>query len=199
MTDQRPCIKHQRQPATRGFVCDRCFDEIKWALDRTPIVLAHLRERLTTILAHEDDGSQHFASGSAAPMDLNAWQLAEDIYEAIALRKIPVGASEETVYGESFYLTESLMMNLHHLVNTRRAHDMIHLVADVKTASREYPIEEAPRQTVHRCPHCQQRCLYVPAVEYLEDQKVACKTCDYQVTPEEALYLIRVAKVTEVN
>ena len=195
----RPCISGcttQGEPveANNGFLCSNCYNHLRWALQKAPEALQHLREVYVMRSPVEIDGSKPQKKEPPAPFNLDAWQIAEDMWQAITGNYIPVSWNHIKLYGQAFAECQDLHQKLDEVVNRKEVVYLMPLVKLTRTALYRYPLEELPRSTLLPCPQCNQRTIYQPPREFGDTLEVSCQNCGFTIPPEKVEFYANLAE-----
>ena len=195
----RSCISGcttQGEPveANNGFLCSNCYNHLRWALQKAPEALQHLREMYVMRSPVEIDGSKPQKKEPPAPFNLDAWQIAEDMWQAITGNYIPVSWNHMKLYGQAFAECQNLHQKLDEVVNRKEVVYLMPLVKLTRTALYRYPLEELPRSTLLPCPQCNQRTIYQPPREFGDTLEVSCQNCGFTIPPEKVEFYANLAE-----
>ena len=195
----RPCISGcttQGEPveANNGFLCSNCYNHLRWALQKAPEALQHLREVYVMRSPVEIDGSKPQKKEPPAPFNLDAWQIAEDMWQAITGNYIPVSWNHIKLYGQAFAECQDLHQKLDEVSNRKEVVYLMPLVKLTRTALYRYPLEELPRSTLLPCPQCNQRTIYQPPREFGDTLEVSCQNCGFTIPPEKVEFYANLAE-----
>lgn len=180
--------------ANNGFLCNNCFSNLRWALQKAPEALQHLREVYVMRPAIQNDGSKPIKRDPPAPFNLDAWQIAEEMFEAIDDRYIPLDWTPLQVYGYAEEKCQYIHQHMERLVNTKEVIFVMPLIKLTRLALHRYPLEEKPRMTLLRCPECSQRTIYQPPAEYGDPLEVKCHNCGFTIPPEKMEFYANMAE-----
>lgn len=180
--------------AHQGYLCNVCFGNLRNALSKAPAVLQHLREVYVLRPPVELDGAKPLKKDPPAPFNLDAWQLAEEIWQALADQYIPLDWDHQRVYQEALGKCQQLGAKLDELANRKEIIYMMPVIKLVRTANYRYPLEEKPRSTLLPCPQCNQRTVYQPPVNYGETLEVSCQSCGFSIPPEKMEFYANLAE-----
>ena len=180
--------------ANNGFLCSNCYNHLRWALQKAPEALQHLREVYVMRSPIEIEGSKPQKKEPPAPFNLDAWQIAEDMWQAITGKYIPVSWNHIVLYGQAFAECQELHQKLDEVVNRKEVIYLMPLVKLTRTALYRYPLEELPRSTLLPCPQCNQRTIYQPPREFGDTLEVSCQNCGFTIPPEKVEFYANLAE-----
>ena len=180
--------------ANNGFLCSNCYNHLRWALQKAPEALQHLREVYVMRSPIEIDGAKPQKKEPPAPFNLDAWQIAEDMWQAITGKYIPVSWNHIVLYGQAFAECQELHQKLDEVVNRKEVIYLMPLVKLTRTALYRYPLEELPRSTLLPCPQCNQRTIYQPPREFGDTLEVSCQNCGFTIPPEKVEFYANLAE-----
>ena len=180
--------------ASNGFLCANCYSNLRWALQKAPGALQHLREVYVMRSPIEIDGAKPQKKEPPAPFNLDAWQIAEDMWQALTGQYIPVSWNHFVLYGHAFDKCQELHQKLDEIVNRKEVIYLMPLVKLTRLGLYRYPLEELPRATLLPCPQCNQRTIYQPPVHYGDNLEVSCQNCGFTIPPEKIEFYANLAE-----
>lgn len=180
--------------ANNGYLCANCYGNLRWALDKAPAALSHLREVYVLRSPVELEGSKPQKKEPPAPFNLDAWQLAESMWMSLTDNYIPLEWGHSKVFEEAQALCHDLGAKLDEVANTKKVIYMMPLYKLTRTALYRYPLEEKPRSTLLPCPECNQRTVYQPPAEFGSELEVSCKNCGFTIPPEKMEFYANLAE-----
>jgi predicted RNA-binding Zn-ribbon protein involved in translation (DUF1610 family) len=171
--------------ATRGVLCERCYEGIDKALPEVANVLYHLREVYAMQSKSELEGLRQTKKEPPAPLNLHALDLTLQIFWALFEHQ-PRSTWQPWQYldiakAEAWRIQRSLEQ----LSNTRRIASLIPLPKLIKLAKKAFPMEEQKRVTALPCPQCNKRTIYVPPQYEGDNLEVVCFDCGFKIPPEK--------------
>lgn len=186
--------------ATHGFLCSNCYDNLRWALQKAPAVLQHLREVYVLRPPLELDGPKPLKRFPPAPFNLDAWQIAEEMWQAITDQYIPLDWNHQVLYGEAWAKCQDLHQKIDVITNKKEIIYLMPLIKLTRLGLYRYPLEEKARSTLLPCPECNQRTIYQPPVEFGDSLEVKCHNCGFEIPPEKMEFYARLAeKINDAN
>jgi ribosomal protein S27E len=180
--------------ANHGFVCAQCYSNLRTALQTAPGVLQHLREVYVLRSPIQIEGTKPQKKDPPAPFNLDAWQLAEDIWQSLTDQYIPVSWNHLELYTQAKSKCQEIHSQFDTVVNRKEVIYLLPIIKLVRTASYRYPLEEKPRSTLLRCPECQQRTVYQPPQAYGDELEVKCHNCGFAIPPEKMEFYANLAE-----
>lgn len=188
--------KIQGQPveANHGFLCSNCYENLRWALEKAPALLGHLREVYVLRSPLELDGAKPQKKEPPAPFNLDAWQIAEDIWQSLTERYIPLEWTASQVYAEAMDKCGDLNRRIDEVSNRKEVIYLMPIVKHTRLGLYRYPMEEKPRSTLLPCPECNQRTIYQPPMEYGDNLEVKCLNCGFSIPPEKMEFYANLAE-----
>ena len=180
--------------ANHGYLCSNCYDNLRWALQKAPMVLQHLREVYVLRPPIDLDGSKPLKKDPPAPFNLDAWQIAEEMWQALTEQYIPLDWNHLVLYSEAWSKCQDLHQKLDEISNKKEIIYLMPLVKLTKLGLYRYPLEEKPRSTLLPCPECNQRTIYQPPMEFGENLEVKCQNCGFKIPPEKMEFYARLAE-----
>lgn len=195
----RACITgctSQGEPveANNGYLCDNCFSSLRDALQRAPEALGHLREVYVLRSPVELEGAKPQKKDPPAPFNLDAFQIAEEMWQAITGEYIPTPWNHIQVRTAAFDECQKLHNDIDRVANTKEVAYLMPLVKLTRTALYRYPIEEKPRATLLPCPQCNHRTIYQPPTDYGDTLEVSCQNCGFTIPPEKMEFYANLAE-----
>lgn len=187
-------IQGQPVEANHGFLCSNCYDNLRWALQKAPAVLGHLREVYVMRSPVELDGAKPQKKEPPAPFNLDAWQIAEDIWQALTDRYIPQGWSSSRVYDEAVSKCNDIHQKIDEVANRKEVIYLMPIVKQTRLGLYRYPMEEKARSTLLPCPECNQRTIYQPPMEFGDNLEVKCQNCGFSIPPEKMEFYANLAE-----
>ena len=180
--------------ASNGFLCSNCYNHLRWALQKAPGALQHLREVYVMRQPIDLDASKPHKKKPPAPFNLDAWQIAEDMWLAITGNYIPTAWNHMVLYSKAFDECQGLHQKLDEVVNRKEVIYLMPLVKLTRTGLYRYPLEELPRSTLLPCPQCNQRTIYQPPREFGDTLEVSCQNCGFTIPPEKIEFYANLAE-----
>lgn len=186
----------QNEPveASHGYLCANCYEGLRWALSKAPAALEHLREVYVLRAPLDLEGAKPQKKDPPAPFNLDAWQLAEDIWQSLTENYIPIDWDHHRVHQEALDKCQDLGARLDEVSNRKEVIYLMPIIKLTRTALYRYPIEEKARSTLLRCPECNQRTIYQPPVNYGDTLEVSCKNCGFTIPPEKMEFYANLAE-----
>lgn len=180
--------------ANNGYLCANCYANLRWALDKAPAALGHLREVYVLRSPIQIEGAKPQKKDPPAPFNLDAWQLAESMWMALTDNYIPVSWDHNRALDEAQAKCHELASKLDEVVNDKKVIYLLPLYKLTRTALYRYPIEEKPRATLLPCPECNQRTVYQPPAEFGQELEVSCQNCGFTIPPEKMEFYANLAE-----
>ena len=187
-------IQGEAVEATHGFLCSNCYDNLRWAFQKAPAALQHLREIYVLRPSLELDGSKPIKRDPPAPFNLDAWQIAEEMWQSLTGDYIPLEWNHMVLYGEAWNKCQELHQKIDELANRKEVTYLMPLVKLTRLALYRYPLEEKPRPTLLPCPECNQRTIYQPPSEFGDNLEVSCQNCGFAIPPEKMEFYANLAE-----
>lgn len=187
-------VKGEAIEANNGYLCASCYDNLRNALSKAPAALEHLREVYVLKTPVEKEGSKPQKKEPPAPFNLDAWQLAEDIWQSLTDQYIPVDWGHRKVYQEALAKCQDLGSKLDEVVNRKEVIYLMPIVKLTRTALYRYPLQENARATLLPCPQCNQRTVYQPPQELGDTLEVKCHSCGFTIPPEKMEFYANMAE-----
>ena len=180
--------------ATNGFICEQCYENLRNALQAAPEALQHLREVYVLKAPLDLEGAKPQKKDPPAPFNLDAWQLAEDMWQSMTGNYMPADWDHKTLYAKAQDKCQEIYKSLNTVVNTKEVIYLLPLIKTLRTALYRYPLEEKTRSTLLRCPECQQRTIYQPPKEFGDELEVKCLNCGFAIPPEKMEFYANLAE-----
>lgn len=195
----RPCstgctIQGEPVEANHGFLCSNCYTNLRKALQTAPEALQHLREVYVLKAPVDMDTAKPQKKEPPAPFNLDAWQIAEEMWQSLTGEYIPCDWNHTTLYAQAFDKCQEIHQKLDDISNRKEVVYMMPLVKHLRTALYRYPLEEKPRATLLPCPECSQRTIYQPPVEFGDTLEVSCHNCGFTIPPEKMEFYANMAE-----
>jgi len=140
------------------------------------------------------DGTKPIKRDPPAPFNLDAWQIAEEMWQALTGQYIPLEWSHQIVYGEAWNKCQELHQKIEEISNKKEIAYLIPLVKLTRLALYRYPLEEKPRATLLPCPECNRRTVYQPPSEFGDSLEVKCHNCGFTIPPEKMEFYANLAE-----
>jgi len=192
----KSCISAHKTPveANNGYLCAMCFDNLRKALQDAPRALQHLREIYVMRPPLEIDGTKPLKKDPPAPFNLDAFQLAEDMWQAITGEYIPVAWNHIQLYGKATTACQALHQDIDNLSNKKEVVYLMPLIKTLRTALYRYPLEEKTRATLLPCPSCNFKTIYTPPEAFGDDLEIKCHNCGFIIPPEKMEFYANLAE-----
>jgi len=192
----RPCISAHKSPveANNGYLCAMCYDGLRNALMEAPRALQHLREVYVMRPSVDMDGSKPLKKDPPAPFNLDAFQLAEDMWEALTGTHIPVDWNHLKLYGQAHSVCQDLHQKIDTVANQKEVVYLMPVVSALRQALFRYPLEEKARTTLLPCPSCNYRTIYTPPESFGDELEVKCHNCQFVIPPEKMEFYAHLAE-----
>ena len=192
----RACVISHKSPmeANYGLLCAMCYDGLRSALQGAPSSLQHLREIYVMRSPMELDIPKPLKKEPPAPFNLDAWQLAEDMWQALTGGYIPVKWNHFQIYGKAKEICQALHQDIDNLVNRKEVIYLMPLVKTLDQALYRYPLEEKSRATLLPCPSCNLKTVYSPPFEFGDDLQVKCHSCGFVIPPDKMAFYANLAE-----
>lgn len=187
-------VKGGAVEANNGYLCSNCYSNLRTTLQNAPEALQHLREVYVMRPALELNGSKPIKRDPPAPFNLDAWQIAEEMWQALTGKYIPLEWNHLRVYAEAQDLCQHMHQHLDDVVNRKEVIYLMPLVKLTRLANYRYPREEKPRPTLLPCPECNQRTIYQPPTEFGSSLEVKCQACGFAIPPEKMEFYAHLAE-----
>lgn len=180
--------------ATRGVLCESCYESIDKALPQVGPVLFHLREIYSMQSRSDTDGSQKVRRDPPAPLNIHALDLTLQIFWAL-FEAQPNSNWEPWEYLE-IAQAESLRIQRHlpHIANTRQIMSLMPLPKLLKHTLQAFPMQERSRVTALPCPQCNKRTIYTPPQHEGDNLEVVCFDCGFRIPPEKMEFYANLAE-----
>jgi predicted RNA-binding Zn-ribbon protein involved in translation (DUF1610 family) len=198
MMTSRACVNGHKTPveATYGYLCDTCTDNLRWTLQKAPQALQHLREVYTLRRSADlEDETRPLKKDPPAPFNLDAFQLAEDIWIALTGDYIPTGTNHSQMHAIAYKKCNEIHAGLDAAVNKKEIIYLLPIIKLTKQALYRYPLEEKPRITLLPCPKCDLKTIYTPPQAFEDDLKVKCHSCGFVIPPEKMEFYAHLAEM----
>jgi predicted RNA-binding Zn-ribbon protein involved in translation (DUF1610 family) len=171
--------------ATRGVLCEKCYEGIRESLPEVPAILYHLRQVYAMQSKNELEGLRKSKKAAPAPLNLHALDLTLQIFWALFEHQ-PSSKWQPWEYLDIARAeTWRLQQNLDLVVNSRRVASLLPLPKLLKTAKKSFPTREEKRATALPCPVCNKRTIYVPPQYEGDNLEVVCFDCGFKIPPEK--------------
>lgn len=180
--------------ANHGYLCSNCYTNLREALQKAPEALQHLREVYVLRRPVELDGSKPQKKEPPAPFNLDAWQIAEEMWQALTGEYIPSDWNHRVLYSAALDRCQAIHQKLEEVSNRKEVVYIMPLVKLLRLALYRYPLEEKPRATLLPCPECGQRTIYQPPAEFGDTLEVSCKNCGFSIPPEKMEFYANMAE-----
>lgn len=195
----RACINlctSQGEPreANNGYLCSGCYSDLRKALQDLPAALEHLREVYVLRRPIELDATKPQKKDPPAPFNLDAFQLAEDLWIALTGGYIPTTWNHLKVYAEAQDRCQDIHQHLDAVVNEKSVVYLLPVIKLLRTALYRYPLEEKSRATLLPCPNCNQKTVYSPPGHYGADLEIKCHVCEFKIPPEKMEFYAHLAE-----
>lgn len=182
--------------AEEGLLCERCAQRLTSALTNAEAVVFHLRTVYAMPFAKLSDGSQKNPAGPREPLNLTAWELADNIHQAITNYRIPVGEPAIKTAARIRHIVRAVKEitfanDLEFVERTDK------LASWVNGALNLFPIEPAPMPTILPCPECNHRTMLVPPTHPGDEATLKCTKCTFIVPDDKIGFYVAVAKRKE--
>jgi predicted RNA-binding Zn-ribbon protein involved in translation (DUF1610 family) len=195
----RACVKGcqtEEGPAeaTRGLVCEKCYQGIEEALPKVPDTLAHLREIYAMPQRQDTDGSQRIRKDPPAPLNLHALDLTHQIFWAL-FESSPRADWEPWDFLEiAGAESDRILKHLPGIANSNKIRSLLPLPHLVRHAEGSFPTQERQRKTALPCPQCNKRTIYQPPQHYEDNLEVVCFDCGFRIPPEKMEFYANLAE-----
>ena len=192
----RLCITDHKKPteANNGFLCTICFGNLRKALQGAPKALQHLREIYVMRSPIEIDAPKPLKKEPPEPFNLDAWQLAEDMWQALTGNYIPLLWTHFHLYGQAQDICQALHQDIDNIVNRKEVIYLMPLVSAYRQGLYRYPTEERSRATLLPCPSCNFKTIYSPPSQFGDDLEVKCHNCGFKIPPEKMAFYANLAE-----
>jgi len=184
----------QEVEATRGLVCEKCYNELRDALIQSSDLVYHLRSIYGILRSRSTDGSQKVKKEPPAPFNLSAYELSEDIYKTVTGRTILVNATPAGIAAQVGQESDRLLSIYDTVVNRADVKELSKLIKLIKTGRKIYPLEEEIRVTAMPCPECDLKTIYTPPQHLGDIIKVSCVACGFEVPPDKIAFYAHLAE-----
>ena len=195
----RACIKGceaQDGPieATRGLVCERCYEGVENSLPRVGDVLFHLREVYSMTSRGEADGSQRVKRDPPAPLNVHALDLTHSIFWALFESQPRSDWQPWEFLDIADAEAKKIQAHLPGIANSRRIQSLLELNRLLFQATKAFPMEERTRRTALPCPNCNKRTIYQPPQAQGDNIEVVCFDCGFRIPPEKMEFYANLAE-----
>lgn len=200
MMTSRACVNGHSQPveATYGYLCDTCIDNLRWTLQKAPAALRHLREVYTLRRNGSlEDETQPLKKDPPAPFNLDAFQLAEDIWLSLTGKYIPATTNHTQMYSMAYNKCQDIHTGLDAAVNKKEIIYLLPIIKLLREALYRYPLEEKPRVTLLPCPECNLKTVYTPPQAFEDQLQVKCHSCGFTIPPEKMEFYAHLAEMEQ--
>lgn len=197
MMTSRACVNGHKTPveANHGYLCDDCLGNLRWSLQKAPGALQHLREVYTLRrTADLEDEARPLKKDPPAPFNLDAFQLAEDMYIALTGSYIPTTMNHVQVYADAYNKCQDIHTDLQAVVNKKEVIYLLPIIKLTRQALYRYPLEEKARATLLPCPQCDLKTIYTPPQAFEDDLQVKCSSCQFVIPPEKMEFYASLAE-----
>jgi len=195
----RVCIKGCQSSegpieATRGLVCERCYESIDKSLPSVGAVLYHLREVFSMASKGEQDGSQRIRKDPPAPLNVHALDLTQSIFWAL-FEAQPRADWEPWDYLDiADAEAKRIQAHLPGIANTNKVRSLLNLSKLIRHSIAAFPMEERRRVTALPCPSCNKRTIYTPPQIQGDNIEVVCFDCGFRIPPEKMEFYANLAE-----
>jgi predicted RNA-binding Zn-ribbon protein involved in translation (DUF1610 family) len=180
--------------ATRGLVCERCYEGIQKALPQVGDVLFHLREVYSMSNKGEQDGSQRVKKDPPAPLNLHALDLTHNIFWSLFESQPRGDWSPWEFLDIADAEAKKIQAHLPGIANSRRIQSLLELSRLLRHATTSFPMEEKKRVTALPCPNCNKRTIYQPPQVQGDNIEVVCFDCGFRIPPEKMEFYANLAE-----
>lgn len=194
----KACVNGHKTPveANHGYLCNSCMDDLRWSLQKAPRALEHLREVYTLRGAPNlEDETRPLKKDPPAPFNLDAFQLAEDIYIALTGSYITTANTPTEVYTEATEKCRAIHADIEAAVNKKEIIYLLPIIKLTREALYKYPLEEKPRTTLLPCPECDLKTVYIPPRAFEDDLQVKCASCTFTIPPDKLHFYAALAEM----
>jgi len=185
--------------ATRGVLCEKCYEGIDKALPEVANVLYHLREVYAMQSRSELEGLRQTKKEPPAPLNLYALDLTLQIFWALFEHQPRSTWSPWQYLDIAKAEAWRVQRSLSDLANTRRIASLIPLPRLIKNAKTAFPMAEQKRVTALPCPQCNKRTIYVPPQFEGDNLEVVCFDCGFKIPPEKMEFYALLAEREAAN
>lgn len=183
-------------PAEHGYLCERCFVRLNAALGNAEGIIYHLRTIYNMPFVKLSDGSQKNPAGPREPLNLTAWELADNIHQAITGHKIPVGEPAVKTAARTRHIVNAVK-EINYENDQEFVERTFKLASWVNGALNLFPIDPAPMPTVLPCPECNHRTMLIPPNHPGDEATLKCTKCAFIVPDDKIGFYLAVAKRKE--
>lgn len=180
--------------ATRGLLCERCFEQLRNALNDAPAVILHLRSIYGSLSAPSSDGSQKTRREPPVPINLSAFEMSEKVYELIVGERIRLQDSPARIVSKMSQVIDTILQTFDDFVNRNSVEHVFGIVRIVRAAKSLFPIEEKIQKTAMPCPECDLRTIYTPPQAFGDSMRVSCEACGFEVPPDKIAFYAHLAE-----
>lgn len=180
--------------ATRGAICERCYEELEKALPKVGAVLFHLREVYVMHNRPDSDGAQRVRRDPPAPLNLHALDLTHQIFWGLFEAQPSINWEPWDYLEIADAEANRILHHLPSLANTRRILSLLPLAKLLKHTLAAYPMQESSRVTALPCPQCNKRTIYQPPRKLGDNLEVVCFDCGFRIPPEKAEFYANLAE-----
>ncbi len=171
------CTGCQPRRASRGYLCQHCFEKLEEALRLTVTLIEHLRSATVGRAPAEDRVSASMKWTLPGPEE---WRAADELVEALGAPPIPstaTAAQSRAAAAEAVALWSDPERSVSTILGAVRA---VEYIRRFQTIYHRWPDSEAERDVPMRCHNCSSRGLVRKSpVEYLDDIEVVCLKCGH--------------------
>lgn len=195
----RSCLKGCKNDegpieATRGLICEKCYEGIERSLPEVASVISYLREIYAMPPKGEADGTQRLRKDPPAPLNLHALDLTHQIFWAL-FEAMPRADFEPWDYLEiAGAEADRLLKHLPTVANSTKIHSLLQLERLVRHAEASFPRSEKRRVTALPCPQCNKRTIYTPPQAHMDNLEVVCFDCGFRIPPEKMEFYANLAE-----
>ena len=195
----RSCLKGCKNDdgpieATRGLICEKCYEGIERSLPEVASVISYLREIYAMPPKGEADGTQRLRKDPPAPLNLHALDLTHQIFWAL-FEAMPRADFEPWDYLEiAGAEADRLLKHLPTVANSTKIHSLLQLERLIRHAEASFPRSEKRRVTALPCPQCNKRTIYTPPQAHLDNLEVVCFDCGFRIPPEKMEFYANLAE-----
>ena len=200
----RSCLKGCKNDdgpieATRGLICEKCYEGIERSLPEVASVISYLREIYAMPPKGEADGTQRLRKDPPAPLNLHALDLTHQIFWAL-FEAMPRADFEPWDYLEiAGSEADRLLRHLPTVANSTKIHSLLQLERLIRHSEASFPRSEKRRVTALPCPQCNKRTIYTPPQAHLDNLEVVCFDCGFRIPPEKMEFYANLAEKEAVR
>lgn len=184
----------QPAEATRGLLCEKCFESLQSALTDAPEIVHHLRNIFGILSSRAKDGSKRTRREPPAPINLSAFELSENIFETIVGIKIKSKDSASHVVSELSKSVDEKLQSFESFVNDAEVKHVLPVIKIVRAAKKLFPMSEVEQKTAMPCPECDLLTIYTPPQSFGDTMKVSCQSCGFEVPPDKIAFYAHLAE-----